>query len=201
MIYTTISLKNKYLNISNINQKISLEIKKSNYTRIKKGLYTDSLTTYAPIIANICYEPSYISFKYALYYYGLIPKYVSIFTSACFNKKNNKTYILLNAIFEYRSIPNEVFNYGIIYKENENGIKYKLAKKEKSLCDILYSSYPVRSIKNLKILLFENLRINEIEFYNLDFDFINEITPLYHLNTLNTLIKYIKGEMKNDKSN
>lgn len=201
MIYTYFSLKNKYLNYSNINQKIALEAKKGNLIRIKKGLYTDNLKIDSPIIANICYEPSYISFEYALSFYGLIPEYVSVFTSACFNKKNNKTYSTSDVVFEYRSIPDEVFNYGIVFEQNETGMRYKIASKEKALCDILYSSYPTRSIKDLKILLFENLRIDEIEFSKLNFDFIIEIAPLYHTNSINTLVKYIKEIRNNDKHN
>ena len=201
MVYDLSTLKNKYSNYININQKISLETKNGNLVRIKRGLYTDDIKVDAPVIANVCYGPSYISFEYALYYYGLIPEHVSIYTSACFNKKNNNTYITQNAVFEYRSIPNNVFNYGILYEKNEIGISYKIASKEKALCDILYSKYPVRSIKDLKILLFDDLRIDENEFYKLDFDFIIEIAPLYHSNSINTLAKYLREVKKNGHNN
>lgn len=192
MIYDLQTLRNKYNTYSNINQKISLESKKGNLTRIKRGLYTDNLKIDGPVIANICYNPSYISFEYALSFYGLIPEYVSMYTSACFNKKNHKTYILSKATFEYRSVPNSVFQYGIVLLEAENKIKYKIASKEKALCDTLYSKYPVRTIKDLKVLLFDDLRIDEEEFLKLDFSFIEEISKMYHSNTLLTLVKYIK---------
>lgn len=52
----------------------------------------------------------YISFEYALNYYGLIPEYVTLYTSAVYNKKNNKIYRLKDISFEYRSIPNDVFH-------------------------------------------------------------------------------------------
>ena len=77
--------------------------------------------------------------------------------------------------------------------KSESGIRYKIASKEKALCDTLYSKYPVRTIKELKILLFDDLRIDENEFLNLDFKFIEEIAPLYHSNTLLTLKNYLKG--------
>ena len=41
------------------------------------------------LIANFCYNPSYISFEYALSFYGIIPEYVSCFPSAVYRKKNN----------------------------------------------------------------------------------------------------------------
>lgn len=193
MIYDIPSLKIKYNIYSNINQKISLENKKGNLIRIKKGLYSDNLNNDKLLISNVCYNPSYISFEYALFYYGLIPEYVHMITAACFGKKNNKKYYVENLTFEYRSIPNDVFSYGVNYLKNELGIRYKIASKEKALCDTLHSKYPVRSIKNLKILLFEDLRIDEDEFLKLDFKFIIEIAPLYHSNTMLILKKYLGG--------
>lgn len=192
MIYSVESLNDLFKTYSNINQKISLEVKKGNLVRVKRGLYSDNLIIDAPVIANVCYAPSYISFEYALSYYGLIPEYVTLYTSAVFNKKNNKTYRLEDISFEYRSIPNDVFNEGITFLKNESGMRYKIATKEKALCDTLYSKYPVRTIKDLKILLFDDLRIDEDLFMKLDFDFIIKISSLYHSNTLLTLRKYIK---------
>ncbi len=191
MVYNTQSLKVKYKNYSNINQKVSLESKKDNLLRIKRGLYTDNLKIDAPIIANMCYSPSYISYEFALSYYGLIPEYVSTYTSATFGKKNNKKYFLNEVTFEYRSIPDEAFPHEVIFKANEEGIRYKIASKEKAFCDTLYSKYPVRSIKDLKVLLFEDLRIDEGEFKKLNFDIILSLVNKYHSNTLLTLAKYI----------
>lgn len=196
MIYDLQSLKIRYKDYANINQKISLECKNGKLTRIKRGLYSDDLISDIEVIANLCYAPSYISFEYALSYYGLIPEYVSTLTSAIYGKKNNKVYKLDNTIFEYSSIPNKVFSKGILLKENQKGLNYKIASKEKALCDMLYLKYPVRSIKDLKYLLFEDLRIDEDELFTLDKDFINEIAPLYHSNTLNTFLKFINKEGK-----
>ena len=59
--------------------------------------------------------------------------------------------------------------------------------------------YPVRTIKDLKVLLFEDLRIDEDEFYKLDFEFIKDIANDYHSNTLYVLVKLINEEKrKND---
>ena len=199
MIYDIASLKIEYKGYSNINQKISLEVKKGNLIRVKKGIYTNNLEIDAPILANVLISPSYISFEYALSYYGLIPEMVTMYTSAIYNKKNNQYYSVKNTRFDYRSIPNKVFPYGYILKKNEEGINYKIATKEKALMDTLYSKYPIRSLKDLKILLFDDLRIDEYEFNKLDFKFIKEVAPLYHSNTLNTLVKFI-GELENDSN-
>ena len=191
MIFDLQRLKIKFKDYSNINQKISLECKKGNLTRIKRGLYSDDLRCDIEVIANICYSPSYISLEYALSYYRLIPEYVSALTSATYGKKNNKKYMLDNALFTYSSIPSAVYPKGILIKENINGDSYKIASKEKALCDMLYKKYPVRSIKALNYLLFEDLRIDEDELLTLDKEFINEIAPLYHSNTLNTFLKFL----------
>lgn len=192
MIFDYETLKNAFANYSNINQKISLECNKGSFFRIKKGLYTDNLDEDVLVIANVCVEPSYISFEYALAFYGLIPEYVSTITSSIFNKKNNKVYDVNDYRLEYRSIPDEVFSYGILFKKNEKGVRYKIASKEKALCDTLYLKYPVRNMKDLKIMLFEDLRIDEDEFMGLDFEFILSIVNKYHSNTLTTLGHYIR---------
>lgn len=194
MVYDHEALKLKFKDYSNINQKISLEAKKGNLIRIKKELYTDSLDLDKYVVANLAVDPSYISFEYALSYYGLIPEYVSVISSACYNKKNRKKFVAGNVAFDYRHIPNDAYPYGIRFYTAENNIRYKMASKEKALCDCLYSKYPVRFIGDLKILLFEDLRIDEHEFWKLDFEFIKEICDKYHSNTIKTLVRFVEGE-------
>ena len=194
MIYDFQSLRIKYKKYSNIYQKINNECKKGILVKIKRGLYTDDLYNDKEVIANICYNPSYISFEYALSYYGVIPEVVSTFTSATFGKKNNKIYHMKDSTFDYKSVPDEVFPMGILIMKNSKDISYKIASKEKALCDLLYSKYPVRSIKDLKTLLFEDMRIDENEFLKMNVEFIKEIAPLYHSNSLNVLIKYLNKE-------
>ena len=194
MIYDFQSLSIRYKEYSNIYQKINSECKKGILVKIKRGLYTDDLYNDKEVIANICYNPSYISFEYALSYYGVIPEVVSTFTSATFRKKNNKIYHMKDSTFDYRSVPDEVFPMGILIMKNSKDISYKIASKEKALCDLLYSKYPVRSIKDLKTLLFEDMRIDENEFLKMNVEFIKEIAPLYHSNSLNVLKKYLNKE-------
>ena len=194
MVYDFQSLSIKYKEYSNIYQKIHNECEKGVLVKIKRGLYTDDLYDDKEVIANICYGPSYISFEYALSYYGVIPEFVSTFTSATFGKKNNKIYRMKDATFDYKSVPDEVFPMGVFIMKNSKGISYKFASKEKALCDLLYSKYPVRSIKDLKMLLFEDMRIDEDEFLKMDAEFMKEIAPLYHSNSLNVLKKYLNKE-------
>lgn len=192
MIYDIEALKIKYRGYRNINQKISLEAKKGKLLRIKRGLYTDNLAIDKPVIANLCYGPSYLSFEYALSHYGLIPEYVPLLTSASFGNRNAKRYSINGVGFSYERIPDKAFPAGITFLTNEEGIHYKIATKEKALCDTLYERYPVRSIKDLETMLFLDLRIDEEEFDQLDFAYLESLIPLYHSNTLITLQKYLK---------
>ena len=64
--------------ISNVNEKISNLVRNKELIRLKKGFYTFSkLYETKPInllsVANALYSPSYVSFDYALSYYGMIP--------------------------------------------------------------------------------------------------------------------------------
>lgn len=194
MIYTHLCLEDMFKGYSNINQKIAREVRARHLEKIKRGLYSDNVEVDAPLLANICLSPSYLSFEYALSFYGLIPEKVSVLTSASFKKKNRKIFESEKLSLSYVPIPERVFHKGVIYLENDDHIRYKMATKEKALCDTLYSQYPVRSVKDLKILLFENLRINESEFAKLDFLFLLEICPDYQANSLNALYRYIKKE-------
>ena len=195
MIYDMQTLKNMYHNYSNINQKIMLEENSGNLVRIKRGLFSDDVRRDKYVIANVCCSPSYISFEYALSFYGIIPEAVSVITSAAFNKRKRKLYRSNGITLEYRDIPSNAFSYGIEIAKAENGMNYKIASKEKALCDEIYSKYPVRSIKDLKMMLFEDLRIDIDEIKAMDLNELVIHASLYSSNSLKILIKYIKKEL------
>ena len=68
-----------------------------------------------------------------------------------------------------------------------------MASPEKALCDTLYKKAPVSSMKELKALLFEDLRIDENEFYKLKKEDLLYLCPLYRKKNLNFLKKYVEG--------
>ena len=197
MIYNTQMLREKYKNYKNINQKIALEEKKGNIIRIKKGLYSTDIDKDGEVISNICYSPSYISFEKALSYYGIIPEYVGALTCATFNKIHNRSYENPYMRLYYKAIPSSAFPLDVIIMQNDDGISYKIASKEKAVCDMLYIKYPVRSIKDLEVLLYDDMRFDYDEILNLDLDKLSVLIPNYKSNTLNTFYKYLKGETAN----
>jgi hypothetical protein len=71
---------------------------------------------------------------------------------------------------------------------------YQVATPEKALCDKLYTISPVTSVKELKNLLFEDLRIDEDAFNKLNMEDILKMAPLYRSTNLNLLVKLIGEE-------
>lgn len=191
MILTTNQLIEKYSNYVDPKGKIARDVRDGKLFHIVRGYYETEENTSGEKLSQVIYGPSYLSFDYALAEYGLIPEAVHLFTCATFNKKKIKTYTNKFGTYLYRDIPNNVFSYGLIAKIDEN-YSYLIATPEKALCDKLYTVSPVKSIKKLKALLFEDLRIYENEFDKLNKNNILEIAPLYHSTNLNLLIKMIK---------
>lgn len=93
MIITTGIAKQNLANYSNQNNKILRDIRDGKLFKIVNGLYETDINTPGYLLAGSIYGPSYISFEYALSYYGLIPERVTTITCATFNKKRKKCII------------------------------------------------------------------------------------------------------------
>jgi len=78
---------NKY---SNKDTKLSREVKNRKLFKIINGLYETDPNTEGYLLAGSIYGPSYISFEYALSFYGLILEKVTTITCATFDKKRKK---------------------------------------------------------------------------------------------------------------
>ena len=105
MILTSDIAKSEYVNYSNKDTKLSREIRNQKLFKIINGLYETNPNTPGYLLASSIYGPSYISFEYALSYYGLIPERVTTITCATFDKKKKKAYNTHFGIFTYRDIP------------------------------------------------------------------------------------------------
>ena len=123
--------------------------------------------------------------------YGLIPEAVYAYTSATFEKKKKKEYVNQFGRYLYRDVPSAVYPFGIVIRE-EGGYSYLIATPEKALCDKLYSMSPVTSVKDIGLMLFEDLRIDEDGFSRLNAEDILQIGEGYHCNNLKYLMKYLK---------
>ena len=195
MLLTSNILKQNLLNYANKNNKISREIKNGNLIKIKKGLYETDKNTAGYLLASSIYGPSYLSFDFGLYYYGLIPEKVFTYTSATFDKKKKKQYDTPFGTYLYRDIPKDVYPLGINLVE-EGEYSYQIATVEKALCDKLYTLKPVKNLKEFKNLIFSDLRIDIEELKKMNIKDIEEICEKYNSINVRFLYKYLRREFE-----
>ncbi len=192
MVVSTQQLIDLYSNYSDPKGRISRDVDNGKLFPIVRGLYETDSKTEGEKLAQFIYAPSYLSFDYALYKYDLIPERVYTFTCATYRKKKTKIYKNQFGTFVYRDVPADAFPFGVEYVR-EGTYSYQIATREKAICDKLYICPVVHSVKDLKLMLFEDLRIDEDDFYKLDKEKILEFAPLYRSTNLNLLIKLVKG--------
>ena len=195
MIKTIDMLIYEYRDYSNIYNKIVLEEKNNRLIKLKRGLYETNKDADPFTIANVLLSPSYISFETALSYYGMIPERVYAIKSASFKKNKKKEYKNSFGLFLYQDVNSNAYPYDINEIEID-GTKVMIASREKALTDMLYTISPRNNKKELLDLLFEDLRINEVIFDELDKNKIIELCDLYSSKTLNILKRYL--EKRND---
>ncbi len=197
MLITTSMLKEKYSDYANPLDKMKREADKGIIFRLRNGIYETDKNAEPCLLASSILSPSYLSFDWALSYYGLIPERVVSITSATFGNRKNKTFENYFGRYEYTDVPSEVFSEGLTYLESGEYVA-KIAMKEKAICDSLCKWRVVKSVKGLKELLFIDKRIDEDEFATCDFKLMKRLAGLYQKTNLKLLIKLIEGEYENE---
>lgn len=193
MICTTEILRNNLNNYSNKDNKISRMTSDGTIHRVTKNLYETDMDTPSFLLANCICSPSYISFDYALSFYNLIPEAVYTVTSATFGERKKKLYKTDFGSFSYRDVPQNVFPYGVDMI-TAGDYSYCIATPEKALCDKLYTISPTKNMRELEFLLFDDLRIDEDEFVNLNKDDISFLSEIYHCTNV-TRMNNLLGKM------
>jgi hypothetical protein len=190
MIVTYEILKNLFNHYKAPDMKIKRMSDNGEIIKLTKNLYETEINTPGYLVANAIYTPSYLSFDYALSYYGLIPETVYVYTSATYNKKKKKNYTNALGTFTYRDVPSQVYPYGINII-NEGDYSYVIATPEKAICDKLYTLKPVKNKKEMKFLLFNDLRIDNAMFKELNFEDLNILCDIYKSTNMKLLKKVI----------
>lgn len=190
-------LKEKYSDYANPLDKIKRDADRGIIFRLTKGIYETEKSTDPCLLASSILSPSYLSFDWALSYYGLIPERVFAITSATFGSRKNKTFKNYFGRYEFSDIPSDAFSEGLTYLESGDYI-VKIATKEKAICDSLCKWRVVKSVKDLKELLFEDKRIDIDEFASCDFNLMKRLASIYRKTNLKILIKLIKKEYENE---
>lgn len=183
----------EYNSYQDPHHKIQSMVKKGELIPLKRGLYETESTCAGYVLAYELMGPSYLSFEYALSWYGMIPERTVIYTSAVFGKRKKLTFENRFGLYTYRDVPAEVFPY-YYTREISGGRPYFIAAKEKALCDELSTVSPIRGIHDFEEYLFDGMRLDEDIFSELDFEKIRRIAPMYHRTNLDQLVRLIDKE-------
>lgn len=194
MFYNLKELSFAHPEIKNIASYANYEVKTGRFVRLKRDLYTDNPKEDPLLIGCFLCRPSYVSFQYALSYYGLIPERVFAYTMATTGLRRRKTIENRFGRFLYRCIPSEVYPWGLV--SNEEG--FLMATPEKALCDLLHIYPGVRNEKDLISLLFEDLRIDIDEFDHLSAEDLLFLCDRYPGDTFRVLKSFIEKRRKNE---
>lgn len=186
MIKTTDMLIEELKQYGNPRSKLSRMAQHGEVYPIVKGIYETDKRTPGFLLAGSIYGPSYISFDYALSYYGMIPEAVYTVTCASYDKKKKKKYDTPFGSFSYRDVPNDAFPFGIRLMQ-EGEYYYRIASPEKALCDKLYTIKPVANAEELCTLMMDDLRMDETELKKLDLAFIRDLSKRYHTTNIKKL--------------
>lgn len=197
MILTNDIIKLNLQEYSNKDTKICREVKNGNLIKIINGLYETDSTINGYLLAGSIYGPSYLSFDFALSYYGLIPEKVTAFTNATCDKKKKKMYENQFGVFLYRDVPSNVYPLGITLIE-ENGYIYQIATPEKALCDKLYTLSPIKNMTELENVLYNDLRIDIDELNKFNIQDLEEISNSYHSTNVDLLYRYMRRNLNNE---
>lgn len=180
------------------NDKISELIKNGELISLRRGIYVPGPKTDLPLpdsflIANHLRGPSYVSLESALSFYGFIPERTYEISSV--TVKPSKKYKTPVGRFGYQNLPTPYYSYGIRMVQLTHKQTALIASPEKAICDkiILTSKINLRSVKQARAFLLEDLRIDEILLRALDVEIITswlEETP--KKSSLKTLILTLK---------
>lgn len=192
MILSTKMLSDQLTQYSNIPNKIRRMIQSQQLFPLKKGLFETDKTANGAHLSQVIITPSYLSFEWALSYYGLIPESVVNFTCATTGYKNNKCFNNQYGTFIYTVLPARVFPYAIKYNGSDDE-GFWIASPEKSICDKLFTLAPVHNLKSIRSLLFDDLRIDETKFYALDPLIFSDLVDRYHTSNIKLAYKVFKG--------
>lgn len=167
--------------------------KKGELIRLKNGYFVIAekiASTRVPFeqIANLLYGPSYISFEWALSYYGMIPEGVYVVTSACTGK--TKIFPTPLGTFDYYHLSHKSYSIGLDQQKNSAG-HFLIATPEKALADLVHLKCQALNSKDMLIDLIEGRRIDEQNLKNLDKIHLAQIADCYRSQSVRTLIQCI----------
>ena len=177
--------------------KLTRLLRSGSLVRIRKGLYVEAGDAPVCALAPVIYGPSYLSFEYALAWYGLISERVTSMTSACCGKNRSKRFVTPFGEYVYRDIPRDAYPYGI-RREMEGSLPFLIADPEKALCDMVSKQSDVISIRDMKSLLLDDWRMEREDLLRLDLASIDFLAPRYRKRSVRILQACLQAWLKNE---
>ena len=180
------------------NDKISDLIKQGELISLRRGLYIPGTNSGLTIpnsflIANHLRGPSYVSLEAALSYWGLIPERTYEMSSVTI--KTSKKYLTPIGRYSYQHLPAPYYSFGIQRVEMAQNQFALVASPEKALCDkiVLTTSINLRSAKQTRTFLHDDLRIDTTSLKELDIELISKwLETAPKASSLKMLISTIK---------
>ncbi len=197
MIKTTPILIAELPNYVNPKAKIGRMVDAGELFPVIRGIYETDSKTPAKYLAGCVYGPSYISFEYALDFYGLTNTHTKEITCATFGKRKEKIHETMFGTFAYRDVPKTAYSLGLELHV-ENGYSFIMASPEKALCDELYKSRPAKNKGDLKTLLFDEIGVGKRKINRLDMDLIFELADCYGCKNLHLLKMLLRKKHESD---
>lgn len=164
------------------NEKIHALLNQGILESIKKGLYISGPAVNARkpesfLLANHILGPSYVSLDAALSYYGLIPE--RVYEVSSMTVKASRNFKTLLGLFTYIRLPLPYYSFGLQQVKLAEEQFAMIASPEKALSDkvITTSGVLLRSTKNARSYLLEDLRMEEDVLKNLDTKTMMEWLP------------------------
>lgn len=161
--------------------------------RVKKGIYifgkNFARQPYSSeVLANMIYGPSYVSLEWACQYYRLIPEKVTTVTSITTGR--SKRFQTPIGFFTYDHLAIPAFPVGVTLAKFSDNQQALIATKEKALADLLVVRRGAfTSKKHFKETVFEDLRIEEDDFYSLNLALLKEIYQTHPHSAIKYLIQ------------
>ena len=182
-------------NYSQPRDKITKMLANGIIIRIKKGLYCFNKNfrkepLYLEYIANLIYGPSYISLKYALSYYGLIPERVNAVMSV--TTQRSKDFNTPIGFFSYKMLTDKRYSIGADLYEKTN-MSYLIATPEKALIDEIWNDKRLHdpSVSDFETYLLNDLRIDFERLNTLSKARLISIAEVYNSKKIDNLVKSI----------
>ena len=173
-------------------------VKKGRLIGLRRGVYLlnrndRKMEVDNNVVANILYEPSYLSLEYALNFYGIIPEAVADLTSVTTRKTMRFSNELGN--FIYQKIKPRAFRG--FKKVGEGKNSFFIAEAEKAVADFLYLNLS-KFTTDPKDILEKSYRFQNID--ELNPDRLLELGKLFKTKKLMRIIKELIRWMEEVKA-